>query len=435
MIDILWDPVESGVSPRRLGSGFDWWDPGWTALDAGWIGTAIVLSGGTLDNTTGGPYAVNGTLQSVTYQIGFLGLNGAVVNAISNATDPSDGLWGPPTAQAPHLQPSGFLGEFWNAVTSFVTNPLGTVLSAIYIVWNAATAAFTYLDHLTHEAIEAGGQVLSRAAATLVSIGKAILSALEKLLSWLVTELTALLNWGLGPFYSIEVSTAESLWSLVDPHPSSVVIGGLTCPLFELGQAVAMAAEIGLGILTALSIGGSFLVQLLVGMVLALGIQALASSIPQVGNPTGALIYTWMNWTGLFTSQQSQAGNWTSWANAWAYWETGVSNTYAAQQLTRDYSNYGKLISGEFSSEVVAFGLSLLAFGCAVAVTHFKNDPNAQIGAITAIILAGVSLGLAVRYLKWPTNSLDDQNILAVVIAVMDGTAIGIALSEDIEWG
>jgi hypothetical protein len=54
--------------------------------------TLDLLLAALIDNTTGGANAVNGTLESVTYQIGFLGLNAAVVNAISNATEPIDGL-------------------------------------------------------------------------------------------------------------------------------------------------------------------------------------------------------------------------------------------------------------------------------------------------------------------------------------------------------
>ncbi|MGB6442415.1 MAG: hypothetical protein WBF81_03870, partial [Thermoplasmata archaeon] len=110
--------------------------------------TLDLLLAGLFDNTTGGPNAVNGTFESMTYQVGFLGLNPTVVNAIPNATEPSDGLYGAPASHFPPPPPPSGWGAFWNAVTSFVTNPLGTVLSLVDTVWNAATAAFTYLNHL-----------------------------------------------------------------------------------------------------------------------------------------------------------------------------------------------------------------------------------------------------------------------------------------------
>ena len=288
MIDIPRDPVESGVSPRRSGSGFDWWDPGWTALDAGWIGTAIVLSGGTLDNTTGGPYAVNGTLEAVTYQVGFLGLNGAVVNAISNATDPSDGLWGPPTAVAPHLQPSGFLGAFWNAVTSFVTNPLGTVLSAIYTVWNAATAALTYLNHLAHEAVAIGAEVLARAASTLVSIGKAILSALSQLLNYLIQLVEALFRPITSAISSLSSAYSKGLWSgftglwaeynnspgSVSQSQAAQFVVNLFGGPFYIALAIGVVSAIALTIVSTLSLGAAFLVGILIGLVISLAVDA-----------------------------------------------------------------------------------------------------------------------------------------------------------------
>jgi hypothetical protein len=47
----------------------------------------------------------------VTYQIGFLGLDAAVVNAISNATEPIDGLYGAPASHFPP-PPSGRVRDF-----------------------------------------------------------------------------------------------------------------------------------------------------------------------------------------------------------------------------------------------------------------------------------------------------------------------------------
>ncbi|MHB1588705.1 MAG: IPT/TIG domain-containing protein, partial [Metallibacterium scheffleri] len=99
-----------------------------------------LLLAGLIDNRSGGSEGVNGTLQSVTDQVGFLGLDRVVVNAIANGTEPSDGLYGPPSSRFPAAPPASAWGAFWNAATSLVRNPLGTVMSLADTVWNAATA-------------------------------------------------------------------------------------------------------------------------------------------------------------------------------------------------------------------------------------------------------------------------------------------------------
>ncbi len=164
--------------------------------------TLDLLLAGLMDNTTGGWDAVNGTFQSVTDEVGFLGLGTATTRALPNATEPSDGLWGPPTSEAQSKPTSSLFGEFWNAVTSFVTNPLGTVLSLAYTVWDAAEAASTYFDHLVHEATALGAEVEIRTATALKSIGTVVLQILNAILQYLLRLAAETLTAIIGPFAS-----------------------------------------------------------------------------------------------------------------------------------------------------------------------------------------------------------------------------------------
>jgi hypothetical protein len=275
-----------------------------------WTGTAIAASGGPIANTTGGSNAVNGTFLSMTHEVGFLGLNTAVVNAISNATQASDGLYGAPASHFPPPPPASGWGAFWNAVTSFVTNPVGTVLSLASTVWDATIAAYTYLDHLAHEAVAIGAQVLARAAATLVSIGKAVLSALDQLLNYLLQLVTSLLKtitqpisnalksyvWGVETAVGHAQNDTAANGSLRDGD-SRAVWSALSGSVFLLALGLSAAVTIGLTILSSVDIGPSFVVDviisLLIGSLVGVATQALLSSADSsFSSVTSAAVYS-----------------------------------------------------------------------------------------------------------------------------------------------
>ncbi len=258
--------------------------------------TFDLLLAALLDNTTGGANSVNGTLESVTYQVGFLGLNPTVLNGISNGTDPNDGLYGPPASVFPPPQPSGFWGNMWNAATSFVTNPLGTVLSLVDTVWNAATAAFTYLNHLAHEAVAVGAQILARAASTLVSIGKTILSALDQLLNYLLQLVTSLLKTITQPISNAMKSYAWSVESALghaqndtaatgtlEAGDANAVWTALSGPVFLVALGLGTVVVTALTVLSSIDIGPSFLVEVLVGLLIGtltgLAMEALLNTV------------------------------------------------------------------------------------------------------------------------------------------------------------
>ena len=246
-----------------------------------------------IDNTSGGPQGVNGTLQSITYQVGFLGLDQVVVNAIANGTEPSDGLYGAPTSHFSSPPPASAWGVFWNAVTSFVTNPLGTVMSLVATVWNAATAAFTYLNHLAHEAAAIGAKVVARVAGAIILVGDLIVQALEQLLLFLKGVIIALLQpivtpmeTELSSFASGVSSSIDLAWSQENSSgavTSSVVDqfwGDMSGSVFIAALGVGIAIEIALTLATPFDIGASFVIPILATLVSA----GLASypGLPQI---------------------------------------------------------------------------------------------------------------------------------------------------------
>ncbi|MGH9919695.1 MAG: hypothetical protein ACRD6W_12630 [Nitrososphaerales archaeon] len=265
--------------------------------------TMDLLLAALIDNTTGGSNAVNGTLESMTYQVGFLGLNGAVVNAIPNATEPSDGLYGAPASHFPPPPPPSGWGAFWNAVTSFVTNPLGTVLSLVDTVWNAARAAFTYLNQLASEATTIGGEIVARVAGTLVAVGKAIASEFEALLRYALTLVRNLLAAavdpvlnaakgyvdGVGAAYNLTIEDVENGGhdnGNVEAAHAASLMEALSGNVMILAVAVGTVSTIAFALLTPLDLGASVMVGIILGLLtfgglLAFGALAVAAALTE----------------------------------------------------------------------------------------------------------------------------------------------------------
>ena len=251
-----------------------------------------LLLAGLLDNTTGGPYGVNGTFQSVTTEVGSLGLAGAVVGAIPNAVVASEGLYGPPSN---NYQPTtgGFWGTFWNAVSAVVTNPLGTVLSLVDTVWNAGTAAFTYLNRLTHEAAAIGAEVIARTAASIVHVGEILIQALDELKNWIIQEVTELVSPVITALASADLSYTGSLASDVQ-NAINDTSGGHSLPvadatkywkdfsgsIFLLAVTLATAIDIILWLVMGLSLGAEFIVGVVVSLALLAALRSLLNGSP-----------------------------------------------------------------------------------------------------------------------------------------------------------
>lgn len=258
--------------------------------------TLDLLLAALLDNTTGGSNALNGTLESVTYQVGFLGLNSVIANAVSNGTEPNDGLYGPPASAPPPPPPQSGWGAFWNAVTSFVTNPLGTVLSLVDTVWDAATAAFTYLNHLAREAVSIGAEIVARTAAAMVHIGDLIVEALNILLRYIIQLVTDLLRAVTQPIKSAVNGYGRAVEGAVGHAQNDTAANGtlapgdaravwiaLSGPVFLLALGLMAVVTTALTLLSAIDVGPSFVVgiviTLLIGTLIGIATQALLGSV------------------------------------------------------------------------------------------------------------------------------------------------------------
>jgi len=207
----------------------------------------------------------------------------------------SEGLYGPPSN---NYQPTtgGFWGTFWNAVSAVVTNPLGAALSLVDTVWNAGTAAFTYLNHLAHEAAALGAEVVARTAAAIVHAGQVIASALERFLSYLLQLVADLLepvtqpisNSIKGYVWNVEAAVGKAqndttTNGTLAPGDARAVWSALSGSVFLFALGLCAVVTIGLTILSSVDIGPSFVVDLvtalLIGTLVGVASQALISSV------------------------------------------------------------------------------------------------------------------------------------------------------------
>ncbi|MGB6442623.1 MAG: hypothetical protein WBF81_04930, partial [Thermoplasmata archaeon] len=249
--------------------------------------TLDLLLAGLFDNSSGGSHGVNGTFEEVTNQVQSLGLDGVVINAIPNVTAPSDGLYGPYTGG--YSGPSGSLwGDFWNAVSSVVENPLGAVLSLATVVWNGAVAIATYVNHLAHEAAGIGAQVLARVASTLVSIGKVILNALQELLQYIIEIASAALRAAFEPIVAaaeaytgrlasdFQQTVNDSLANRSLAADESRFWSDVAQPLFWVALAAAVVIEVVVTTVEGVTLGTGFILSLIIGALIS---ETLAASV------------------------------------------------------------------------------------------------------------------------------------------------------------
>jgi hypothetical protein len=254
-----------------------------------------VLAAGLLDNSTNG---VNGTLASITSQVPFLGFDSAVTAGLINAVPITDGLCGAPQSQYPPPPPpsSGLWGDFVNAVSSVVLTVAGAIVSLVSVVYTAAVAAADFVTHLAREAADVGGQLLARAAATLVSIGDLILKSLSELLSWLWTEISSfvtkaasglasqvtgsLRSWA-ADFYSATNETVGAFQGVSGDSSRAVNdFSGDLLPLFLIAAAVTIALTIIIGLTAPFSVG--------IGTVLGFIVPIIFELLNLAGSLSGA---------------------------------------------------------------------------------------------------------------------------------------------------
>jgi hypothetical protein len=431
--------------------------------------TLDLLIAGLMDNATGG---INGTLASVTYQVGFLGLGAAVVDALANQSLLSDGLYRAPSSSFPPPPPSGFWGTFWNAVTAVVQTAAHLIVSLVTVVWNAVLAAVTYVDHMYHEALSLGAQLVQRAAAAMVSLGKALLSALEALAAYIIKIVQAAIGQALGGFRTLELNL-ESAWnaslsaaassyhtgrniSQAEANGLWALIGGT---VFLIGFALATVAVVVLAILAVVSLGADEVVDLILGLILTV---AVALALPALGSLlTASMVNNLAAWagtegalggyapTGTGRSAQTAVGASCNLhtdfnpcpsstdavgalASSYGWFCTGFTNSVAAVQLYQAFFKPLSQVSAvDFDLQAIAFGVGLV--GAELAALQLATGCTAML-AFAGLLLSASSVVFDLYSLTKDakSNAAEDQeNVpLDAVILGMDASTTEITIAQ-----
>jgi len=373
------------------------------------------------DNTTGGASAVNGTFQSITFAAESLNLLPSVLSAIPNIAVVGDGLYVAPVSVPPPPAPS-FWGGFWNAVTSVITTPLGAILSLATIVWSATVSAMTYLNHLAHEALALGGQVLARVAATLVSIGKEILSLAEALLDFIVQLVTKLVELAFQPLFAAESAYALDLNQTSNAMYAQVAAQGtvstseatafgnaLEGSIFWIAIAVGVVVEIAATLLTPIALGPEFLVGIILQIVIV-GVLALTGGFSSaIGALTAAAVYSVENIANvtdpLFGSVLN-AINWRTFAIAFGM-SASIVSMGVVSGLIRDDEENPFLVAIVFVLGIISLSLDFWSLIAKAPLLETLSIIFGAVGVVVGVyhiarsnsmvqITAGIATGLSV---------------------------------------
>ena len=382
--------------------------------------TLDLLLAALLTNTTAG---VNGTFQPVTNQVSSLGFEPAVINALANAPIGGQGLFGPPPYNPKSTSGGGPWGDFVNAVTSIVTTVAGAVMSLVNVVWTATVAAFTYLDHMAIEAAAIGGTLLSRTAATLVSVGKAIGNALNALLDYIVSLVKAALASVIDPIVRAAASFDSTLGSAANATVADVNGGGgVTAahalawgqafdPIAILGVAVAFAITVALVILGPLDLGAGFIVPLILTIVPTFS-QNLISGLASISSFTAQAVATLED---SFTNSLPKA-EWEAVAGVAAL--TASSTDFFIALLTAAQKGLTEQIAATLALSIIV-DLAVFAIGVVTWASHLGAV------AIAALVLAGIAAFVAFRALVGGIASIKTYATISVVLA-----GIGVAAAS-----
>jgi hypothetical protein len=390
--------------------------------------TLDLLLGGLLDNSTNG---VNGTFQSITSQVPFMGFDAPVVSAMANAIVPSDGLGVSPVSQYPPPPPppnSNPLAGFVNAVSSVATTVTGAVVSFANLVWTTAVAAAVFVDHLAREAAELGGQLLARVAATLASIGEIILSALEKLLDWLIALATAALAVVVTPFVHAAQGIDSSLGAAANASLEDInTLGYVTAahrmawahsldPLAEVGLALAVVIVVVLTILTPIDFEEGLVIGLVISLIPALAESTMAGLPALSALTSSAILSLESDFSNPFSKAdwEAVAGGVAIGASSSDFFYVVVGTALKAGSLSNAAFND---IAATIIMDLVVFTVGLVAWASHLAVV-----------AIIAFAFALLGTYLAVQLVKGPAAKAFG-NFIYVSLGLA-GVGVASALAE-----
>jgi hypothetical protein len=255
------------------------------------------LFGGLVLNSSGN---FSGNIIPVTSALGTLGLPANVKGSLANVTLQNGGIYTPPEYQQSSTSPSLWQSggsAIWNTVSG-VADVTG-LSKLVSVVWNGLQAAEAYIGESAswlsnHLGI---GKLVSQFATGLRALAGAIEWAFNQLLTFVVDEVTSLLNNFLG-------DTKRTLGTYFDPLNDSLklayddqsyhggatkadvasVYGSLSGSLLELLVGLSSVVAAALVLLTTIALGPGFLVGILVSVILGTmpkgqglsGIQAIS---------------------------------------------------------------------------------------------------------------------------------------------------------------
>lgn len=105
------------------------------------------------------------------------------------------------------------------------------------------------------------------------------------------------------------------------------------------------------------------------------------------------------------------AAEWTTWTNAFTYWENGPSDAFAASELS-------------FAWSVPAVGQAAgLAFALAsLAMTLYAGGGGGAVASVSATVFAGISILLEIKAVASPAAKAESS--LAAMDAIIGGVDV-----------
>jgi hypothetical protein len=260
------------------------------------------------------------------------------------------------------------------------------IVSIPAIVWTAVDATFTYFDHISREAAALGATIVDRTASALAVMGKAIVAAVNYLIALVTRDvadalstafagvLTAISTFGssIATSLSAAVSDTSSGKAVTETH-GSWFMDNLTGNLFLAGITLAVAVEIVIGILTPFTLGITFLIPVVIGILLTTALQSLsADSAAHAATPSGV---NGFNAKAIHISE-------------------GVANsTNPPPKGQSNWSTDWNAIAGAVDWTSSLFGTQL-GLGL-LAAAYYDGDGLALASVAFGLALVGLALGIA----------------------------------------
>jgi hypothetical protein len=389
------------------------------------------LLAGLLLNTTGN---FTGWLLNATAELPTLGLLPSVMDGMANATYVNDGGYGAPVSTAtqqvsspPWWDLSADWNWFWNSVS-------GVITGVVSLVWNAAIAAAAFMGDLVKAEVRFAFNLASQAQSALEKVGAIIASAFNTFLEWVINHVVKpLITAAFSPISTGTTTWADNSNSTVQLAQATLQAGAKNItkteansiwssldPVFEVAQAIAVAAIVAIGVLIALTFGAANLVQnVVLGLIVSVVVYAVLPVL--IVDITAALIYQLEGWGNRSQNQGFQQFTWTSFVDAVSFYDAGVTTTTAAMALWSSWFNPFAMVAW---LDITAFAFALVGFLIeAVAVAQ-----HSKVLAVEGIVFGGISVVLDLVAVA--TDKTGWKRALDLTSLGLDGAAFGLGATE-----